>query len=440
MQYTNRQILKITFPVLASLLLEQMVGLTDTAYLGRVGEAELGASALAGVYYMAIYMLGFGFSMGAQVLMARRNGEGNYRRIGGIFRQGTLFLLAFAALLFFCSRAYSPLLLRGLIESDAVFRAAVDYIDWRVYGFFFSFVSAMYRAFYMGTTRTKILTASSLAMVGTNVLLNYILIFGKCGLPALGIKGAAMASSLSEAVSMLFFVIHSLACTDYKKYGLYGRRGFDFRVFRQIMRVSVWFTLQYGIAFFGWFVFFVAVEHHGERPLAISNVVRSISSFLFIFVNAFASTNSSLVSNLIGAGETERVMPLCRQMIRLCYAFVLPLILLMAAFPTLALRIYTDDTALVAGAVTSLWVLLSSYLIAVPAFIYFMSVSGTGNTGVAFRLDMATMFVYILYVIWIVVIRKAGVAACWTTEHVYNLMLLTSYFYLSKGNWRNKKI
>ena len=75
MQYSNKEILKITFPVMMSLLMEHLIGLTDTAYLGRVGEVELGASALAGVYYLVIYMLGFGFSVGAQVLIARRKGE-----------------------------------------------------------------------------------------------------------------------------------------------------------------------------------------------------------------------------------------------------------------------------------------------------------------------------------------------------------------------------
>ena len=96
MRYTNKQILKITYPVLISLLMEHMIGLTDTAYLGRVGEVELGASALAGVYYLVIYMLGFGFSVGAQVLMARRNGEGEYKRIGEVFTQGGLFLFLLA--------------------------------------------------------------------------------------------------------------------------------------------------------------------------------------------------------------------------------------------------------------------------------------------------------------------------------------------------------
>ena len=52
MQYSNKEILKITFPVMMSLLMEHLIGLTDTAYLGREGEVELGASALAGVFYL----------------------------------------------------------------------------------------------------------------------------------------------------------------------------------------------------------------------------------------------------------------------------------------------------------------------------------------------------------------------------------------------------
>ena len=67
--------------------MEQAIGMTDTAFLGRVGEIELGASAIAGVYYIAIFMIGFGFSIGSQILMARRNGEKRYSEIGDIFRK-----------------------------------------------------------------------------------------------------------------------------------------------------------------------------------------------------------------------------------------------------------------------------------------------------------------------------------------------------------------
>lgn len=159
-----------------------------------------------------------------------------------------------------------------------------------------------------------------------------------------------------------------------------------------------------------------------------------------MFVNAFASTNSSLVSNLIGAGKSEQVMPLCGRMIRLCYAFVIPIGLLLVLFPSLVLRIYTDNPDLIAGSIASLWVMVSSYLLAVPAFIFFFSVSGTGNTRMALWIDIASILVYVLYTFWIVIRMKADIAVCWTTEYVYNLMILSSFFYLWKGNWRNKKI
>lgn len=440
MQFTNKQILQITFPVLMSLLMEHMIGLTDTAYLGRVGEVELGASALAGVYYLVIYMLAFGFSIGAQVLMARRNGEGEYKRIGPIFLQGTLFLLLLAGTLFTLSNLYSPVLLHRLIGSEEVYQATMSYIDWRVYGFFFSFVAVMFRAFYVGTTHTKILTANSIVMVLTNVLLNYVLIFGKFGFPALGIAGAAIASSISEGVSVLFFIIYTWKKIDYKKYGLFQFEGVDWKMLRQILSVSTWIMIQHGVAFFGWFIFFVAMEHHGERPLAITNVVRSISSFLFMFVNAFASTNSSLVSNLIGSGKTEQVMGLCHRTIRLCYYFILPIALLIALFPSTVLRIYTDNPDLIASCVPSLWVMLTSYVLAVPAFIYFFSISGTGNTRTALLIDMLSIGVYVLYIFYVAVWNKMDVAVCWTTEHVYDLMILTSFLYMWKGKWRNKRI
>ena len=99
-----------------------------------------------------------------------------------------------------------------------------------------------------------------------------------------------------------------------------------------------------------------------------------------------------------------------------------------------------DNPDLIASSIPSLWVMLSSYLFAVPGFIYFFSVSGTGNTRRALEIDMASIFVYVLYILYVAVWLRADVAVCWTTEYVYNIMILSSFFYLWKGNWRNKKI
>ena len=78
MNYTYKNIWLINFPVMMSILIEQLINITDAIFLGHVGEIELGASALAGIWYLAIYMLGFGFSIGLQIVIARRNGEQQY--------------------------------------------------------------------------------------------------------------------------------------------------------------------------------------------------------------------------------------------------------------------------------------------------------------------------------------------------------------------------
>ena len=219
-KYTNGEIWKVAYPILISLIMEQLIGMTDTAFMGRVGEVELGASAIAGVYYLAIFMLGFGFSIGSQILIARRNGEGNFRMIGSIFYQGIYFLLGMALVMFTLSRLFSPWILSHVVASPRICEAAVSYINWRVFGFFFSFVAIMFRAFFVGTTQTKTLTLNSIVMVTSNVVFNYILVFGKLGFPALGIAGAAIGSSLAELVSMLFFIIYTTRKVDCAKYGL----------------------------------------------------------------------------------------------------------------------------------------------------------------------------------------------------------------------------
>ena len=440
MQISYKHICKITIPVLVSLLVEYLIGFTDTAYLGRVGETELAASALAGTYYMIIYMIGFGFSIGAQILIARYNGSRQYSRTGEVFTQGTIFLLLVATLLFTLSYLYSPVVLRFLIDSEQVYLATISYLNWRIYGFFFSFIIVMFRAFFIGTVNTKILTINSIVMVLTNIILNYILIFGKLGFPALGIAGAAIASSISEAVAVIFFLVYTRLQIDDQKYCLFQSLNVNRSILKKVLDISIWMMIQHGLVFGGWFVFFLTVEHLGERSLATTNIVRNISSFLFMFVQAFASVNSSLVSNLIGEGKSDKVMKLCRKSILLCYLFVLPVALFIAIYPIFILRTFTNNIGLITYSIPPLLVMLSSYLIAVPTFVWFCAVSGTGNTLSSLRIAVVSLFIYISY-ITTVVSYIPNLVLLWASEHIYfSGLLILSLYFLLYHNWKHTKL
>ena len=115
--YNVKHIWHLTYPIILTLLAQNLVNLTDSAFLGRVGEVELGASALAGVFYMAVFVVGMGFSSGSQILIGRRNGEQNYRQIGNIFNQGMIFAILLALIVFVLSFFLAAPLLRSFVHS-----------------------------------------------------------------------------------------------------------------------------------------------------------------------------------------------------------------------------------------------------------------------------------------------------------------------------------
>lgn len=117
---TNKTIWNIAYPIILGSLAQTLITLTDTAFLGRVSEVALGASAMAGIYYYVFSTLAWGFSIGIQIIVARRLGEGKLNRIGVVFEHGLCFVFLLSMTLFLIQRYYSDVLL-GASSSPPIF-------------------------------------------------------------------------------------------------------------------------------------------------------------------------------------------------------------------------------------------------------------------------------------------------------------------------------
>ncbi len=439
--YSRKEIWNISLPILVSLVVQNLINITDTAFMGRVGQVELVASALAGVFFLAFYMVTFGFSTGAQILMARRNGEGKYNTIGPIHAQGTLFLEGFSIILITASLLWTPQLLKLLISSPEVCQAGEDYMRYRIFGLLFTSVGVMFRAFFVAITRTRVLMINALIMTVANIIFNYIFVFGHLGAPAMGISGAALGSILAEATSALHFTLYAYFKVDKVRYHIFRLRSGLGNLIPQILNVSVWTMILYFLSIGTWFLFFVAVEHLGETSLAISNIVRSTSTLLFMPVNAFGATACTLVSNALGAGRANDVMPIIKRIILMCAAVTIPIMVILCIVPQWLLQIYTNDATLIAASLSSVYVMASFYVLALPGNIFFQGVSGTGDTRIAFVIEMITIIFYTLGIYFIIEQGKVNIAYCWAVEHIYwSLKLVMAYIYFKRGNWRSKRI
>ena len=439
--YTNKEIWNVSYPIFLGLLAQNIINVTDTAFLGRVGEVELGASAMGGLFYICVFTIAFGFSVGSQILIARRNGEGNYRAVGPIMWQGTAFSFGMAVCLLILMYFSAAPLIRLLITSDSIYGATYEFFTWRIWGFLFAFVNVMFRGRYIGITRTKVLTMNAVVMALVNVVLDYALVFGELGLPEMGVRGAALASVIAEASSLLFFLLYTYYKVDLKKYGLNRFGQFDLSMVLRILRISCFTMVQYFLAMAIWFVFFMALERLGQRQLAVANIVRSVYVVLLIPVQALSTTANTLVSNLIGAGGSSGVVTLLHKISRMSFLIMVVCVGLCVAFPGSILSVYTNEEALLVESVSALYVVCGAMLIASLANVYFNGISGTGNTQAALVLEVFVQVFYALYIIVVGMVIQAPVDVCFTTEVIYYVLMLgSSLIYLKKAKWQNKKI
>ncbi len=434
-------ILKISLPIIIGLTAQNLMVVIDTAFLGRLGEVTLGAAAIGGIFYLCLVMLGAGFSVGVQIVIGRRNGEGNYKQIGQVFDLAAYFVVVLALVLFLFLTYGAPTFLGWFLKSEGVLQESLVYLKFRRFGFFFGFMVLVFNAFYTGITRTRMLIASTSLMAITNILLDYGLIFGHFGLPAMGIAGAAIATNIAEVVTFIFFLIAVRIRPVISLYRLFRLDRPNWVVYRSLLKVASPVMFQYFFSFAAWFVFFMIIEQIGETALAASNITRSYYMLLMIPVWGLSSATNSLVSNLIGQGRSGEVISLIRKVMWLGLSATLVLVLFNWMYPYQIISFFTKD-AILAEATVPLFRVISFALLAFAAgMIMFSGLSGTGKTFVALIIEVLSISFYLLTAFILAVVLKAPAHVVWFVEVVYFLVLgIASFMYLRSGRWKVFKI
>lgn len=436
---SNREIWRIAMPIMLGNLAQTIITFTDTAFLGHLGTIELSASMMAGLYYYVFTTLAMGFAVGIQIFIARRFGEGNLQKIGQVFQHGALFVLGLGiilfALLFFCSES----LMRAIISSENIYDAGMEYLRFRRFGIIFVVFNYLFRSFYVGISDTKVITFSTVIMAVVNVFFDWCLIFGNCGLPEMGIGGAALASLMAEITAFCFFWIYTYFKIPHEEYGMFRWHKLQPALLGDMLKVAFPSMIQRLFSFGAWFAFFILIEKMGEMAIGVSSVVRSTYMVLIIPGFAFAATANTLTSRTIGEGKSDEVMAMLWKVVRNCVVCASVLVLITALMPRLVLEIYSDDVMLTEAAVPSVYVICVATIVSGIAMAFFEAVSGTGNTAAAMILEFGVLVIYIGFIYFMT--KNSTIEGVWTAELLYNILMgVISYLYLKKANWLKKKI
>lgn len=436
-----KAILTLALPISLAILVPQINFITNNIFLAGLGQKELAVAGITGVYYLIFAVIGNGLNSGLQALIARRAGQDLPRDIGRIFFHGIWLALAISAVGIIVTQTIAPPILRAAIHDDEISDMAISFLRIRIWGLPLLYLYVMRNALLVGTNQTRFLIWGTLAEAVTNIVLDYGLIYGKLGLPRIGFNGAAYASIIAEGMGLIviYIVIHAKGIN--KRFALFEDISWDPALARHILIKSSPLIAQFSISIITWEYFYILIEHHGERELAISNTMRNIFGLFGIFSWAFASTTNTMVSNIIGQGRENEVMALINRIVRCSFSISVVLFLLLNFWPELFLSFYGQDEAFIRDAIPVVRVVSIALLMMSFGPIWLNAVTGTGNTTVNLWIEMITLFIYVLYVYVVLEYYQMPITWGWASEWVYWLSMFSmAYLYMKSGRWRGKSI
>ncbi|HXS36142.1 MAG TPA: MATE family efflux transporter [Flavipsychrobacter sp.] len=438
---SNRDIIKLAAPISLALLIPQISFLTNTAFLGRYGERELGVNGVGGIFYLMLSMIGYGLSIGLQIQMARRVGERNNDGVAKILSNGMRLSVFIALALMVLSLWLTPIIFGLSLHDSNNIYLTINYLYIRVWGLPFLLLSQLINAFFISINRSRFLIYGYSASALMNILFDYTLIFGNFGFPRMGLAGAAIASIIAEFASFIIMYGIFYFKQFYRQYPVHLYAAFDFKLSKRTFKVSVPLIVQFLFSIGGWQVFFIFVEHLGDIDLAASQILRSLFGIIGAITWAFASATSTMVSNTIGQRKQREVLGLIYKIAKLSLFFTAIVCVPLLLFPHQFLALYTNDVNLLNFAIPSMRVIVCATLIMSISTVAFNGVVGTGNTLINLTMEITSVGAYLLYCYIIIERLRSPLYVCWMSEFVYWSSLITaSLIYLKSGRWKGKKI
>ncbi|HHS96159.1 MAG TPA: MATE family efflux transporter [Phaeodactylibacter sp.] len=417
---------------------QNVIALSDSVFLYHLSEVDFAAIGFVSVFYLIVAAIGFGFSKGGQILIARRAGACKNEEVGRTFYAMLYFEFALAVFMFLFMYYGCTYFFALFVNSDIIYTKSLEYIEYRSFGVFFSYMGVAIIALYTGIARTTFIVVDTIVLALVNIILNYALIFGHFGLPALGISGAAIASTFAEIVAFILFVIYIYFDKKMRQYNLFRFPKIDIPLIKKQLKIASPIVAQAVVGLGSWFVFFGIVENLGERPLAITNLVRMVYLFLSIPCWGFASGINTLVSNFIGAKKRLAVLPIIWKTAKICWLSTMLLALPIVIWPEHILYplLGGADMSLITDARPTLYVLLGILSLFSIGGVYFNGLAGTGATYFGLKIQTIAAIIYILAIYVIVEYTNGGLEWAWAMEILYwIIMLIFTTWYLRSNAW-----
>ena len=344
-------------------MLNVLALVVDTAMVGRLGDSETALTALGFavqvVFLLLVAMIGL--SVGTVAMIARAHGAGDPDRVNHTLAQSTSLTVVLGIGVGMLGNLFAPLLLSALGASDEIANVALLYLRPLLAGTVFYYLTILYGSALRGVGNTRLAFVVALIANVVNFGANYCLILGNFGFPALGLRGAAYGTVLSQIVSvvLLVYVLHSGAVA-HLRLRLWPRR-LDRPLIGRLLRIGAPAALDMIILNAGFVVIIGMLGRIDEIAVAAHGVGLRIQALAFIPGLSVSQATGAMVGQALGRKDPGEARSVARASMVLCTVIMSTLAISIVITAPLLVRVFDVDPSTGLGEYAVHWMRILGY-------------------------------------------------------------------------------
>ena len=439
-----REVMNIAYPLIMSTASMTIMHFVDRVFLARYAKEAIAASVPAGITSFTIICLFMGISGYTNAIVAQHYGAGEYKKCSLAVWQGIIFsLISYIPILLFIPLGPTIFALAG--HNPEIRTLEVSYYTILMWGGLFVPLHSAVASFFTGRGDTRTTMVASIIGNGVNVVLDYGLIFGRLGLPEMGIEGAAIATVISSVipVAILFFLF--LGRKYHTQYQSRATMRFDRGLFMKLLKFGspsgIQFTLDIGA-----FTFFIMlVGRIGEVELAVSNMALSINMLAFLPMIGISIATTTLVGQYIGKEDIRSAEKSTYSSLKVALLYMGGMALLFVLFPEQLLSIFkssedrVEDFAIIIAYGRRILIMVALYSVFDAMNIIFSgALKGAGDTRFAMWAAIIVAWVFFVPPVYLIIeVFEKGVLMAWGWATLYIILIGSVFCWrFRKGKWK----
>lgn len=432
-QERRARLLGIAFPIIGGMLSQNLLNLVDIAMVGRLGDSALAATGVGSfANYLCLSMV-LGLSTGVQAIAARRLGEGRDEETAIALNGGLFLALLMGITLTVVLGSLVPTLFPLLNDDPAVVQQGVPYLQVRLLAIAAVGMNFAFRGYWSAIHMARLYFRAIVVMHVVNIFLNWVLIFGNLGMPALGVVGAGTATTISIFVgTVLYFILGWKHARD-KGFlaGLPQRED----LIRQI-KLSLPASIQQMFASAGLVVMVWILGHVGTAEVAAANVLMTLVLTLLLPSMGLGIAASTLVGNALGRKDPDDAELWGWQAATLTFIANLIISLLLMLLAKQVLGIFIHDPHTLELAYYPL--LISALIVSLDnaGLVLMNALQGAGATHRVMMISIFGQWGLFLPLAWVVSVQLGyGLLGLWLMHALYRI----AQALLFTWSWRQRR-